>query len=65
MQSNSPFKIHLEDYFYALELYDERGREIFTLEEAIEAAEQQYGELGWEVYNGNEGVNRFRDEVIT
>lgn len=58
-----PFKIHLQDYFYALELYDENGEEVFDLDSAIEAAEARYGKTGWEVYNGNEGTNRFSDEV--
>ena len=63
MENSRAFKIHLEDYFYALELYDERGNYVYTLREAIDAAEEQYGENGWEVYNGMEGVNRFSDET--
>jgi hypothetical protein len=57
------FLCHLEDYFYAFDLYDERGREIYDLDIAVAAAEEQFGSDGWEVYNGNEGVNRFKSEV--
>lgn len=44
------------------EIYNERGEYIYNLEEAIEEAERQYGERGWEVYNGMEGCNKFSDE---
>ena len=44
--------------FYTYELYDEKGREIYTLSEAVRAAEQQFG-ADWNcVYNGQEAVSR-------
>jgi hypothetical protein len=46
---------------YANELYDGKGDNVYTLEDAIAAAEEQYGPTGWEVYNGQEGESRFED----
>ena len=36
------FMIHFRGAPYSNELYDERGREVFDLETAIETAENQY-----------------------
>lgn len=53
------FKIHFQGSAYSEELYDERGREIFSLDKAVEEAERQFGPRGWEVFNGQEAENRF------
>jgi hypothetical protein len=50
------FRIELLGSFYTFELYDSRGREIFTLDEAIEAAEEQYPNEWQSVFNGEEAV---------
>ena len=63
--STSPakFMIHFQGAVYANELYSaDKGEEIFTLEEAVAAAEELYGPTGWEVYNGSDGENRFEDD---
>lgn len=49
------FKVHLLSSFYANELYDENGSEIFNLEDAIRVAKDRYPNDSWEVYNGNDG----------
>lgn len=59
----SPFMIHFQTAVYANELYDTRGRSVFTLREAIDAAEELYGETGWEVYNGRYGENRYVESL--
>jgi hypothetical protein len=50
----SKFKIHYLSSMYAFELYDSKGREVFTLEAAVEAAKDKYPDEAWEVYNGSE-----------
>ena len=50
----SKYRIHYLSSMHAFELYDAKGREIFTLEEAIEAAKDKYPDEAWEVYNGSE-----------
>lgn len=50
------FKVELLGSFYTFELYDSRGREIFTLDEAIEAAEEQHTGLWQSVFNGEEAA---------
>lgn len=53
-----PFRVCLSGYFYSLELYDQNGREVFSLEDACEAAEQVF-ESEWEsVYNGGAELSR-------
>ena len=44
--------------YYAFTLYDLRGKEVFDLGSACEAAEDIYGDDWTEVYNGIEGMNR-------
>lgn len=52
------FRVELKDYFHTLELYDSKGREIFDIDSAAEAAEEQYGS-GWaSVFNGQEAATR-------
>lgn len=53
------FFVRLQGNPYSSPLYDSRGREIITLDGAIEQAEKDYGYSGWEVYNGQEGETRF------
>lgn len=48
------FMIHFQGSPYSNELYDLRGREVFTLEAAIATAEEQYPDDSWEIYNGSE-----------
>lgn len=55
------FMIHFRGSAYSNELYDDRGREVFTLEDAIEAAESQYSGDEYEIYNGNEAHSTFVD----
>ena len=55
------FMIHFQGAPYANELYGVTGDYIYVIEEAVEQAEQQFGPDGWEVYNGNEAINRFRE----
>jgi hypothetical protein len=50
------FRIEFWGAFYTGELYDNQGREIFTLEEAIAAAESQYPGQWQSVYNGEEAA---------
>ena len=56
------FMIHLQGAVYANELYNQEDMHIYSLEEAIEWAEIQFGADGWEVYNGTDGCNRFRED---
>lgn len=51
------FKVELAGSFYTYELYDSKGREIFELDKAIEAAEWQYAGVWNSVYNGNEAAD--------
>lgn len=55
------FKVKLVGAFHSNELYDDRGREIFHLADAVKAAEAQFGAEWEEVYNGEEGM--VREEV--
>jgi len=55
------FMIHFRGAPYSNELYDERGREVFDLETAIETAENQYSPDEYEVYNGSESHSTFVD----
>lgn len=57
MQKNH-FQIELRNYFYTLELYDSMGREVFDLQTACEAAEEQYGADWQSVFNGHESMSR-------
>lgn len=58
MTMNKSFRVEFIGAFYSGELYDIRGREVFTLAEAAEAAEDVYGD-GWScVYNGSEAIDR-------
>lgn len=49
------FRVELIGAFYTFELYDDRGREIFELGEAVEAAESQYPGTWRSVFNGEVG----------
>lgn len=49
-----PFRVTLKGYFYSLELYDQKGRSVYDIAAAIQAANDEYGQ-GWDcVYNGEE-----------
>jgi len=48
------YDIHLQGAIYSHELYDEEGRLVDNLEDAIRVAEWLYGKDGWEVYNGRD-----------
>jgi hypothetical protein len=56
--STPKFRVTLAGEFYSYELYDERGREIFTLATAIAEAERQFGSDWVSVYNGESSANR-------
>lgn len=58
-----PFKVTFVGSFYSSELYDRHGKEVFTLDDAIQTAEELYGEDWKEVFNGQEGISR--DETPT
>lgn len=51
----SRFKVELLGSFYTFELYDDKGREIFDLDKAIETAESQHAGLWRSVFNGEIG----------
>lgn len=53
------FMIHFEGSVYSNELYNEKGQEIFILEDAIEQAKTEYPGEKFEVYNGVEGYANF------
>jgi hypothetical protein len=53
-----PFKVYLQGSFWALDLYDQHGREIDNLQDAITQAETQHGPHWREVANGLEGISR-------
>lgn len=53
-----PFRFTLVGSFHSYELYDRRGREVFNLDEAVEAAEELYGDEWVEVYNGESAAAR-------
>ena len=52
------FSVELVGSFYTHKLYDEKGREVFNLQDACQAAEREYGD-GWAiVYNGEQALTR-------
>lgn len=53
-----PFRFRFKNFFYAMELLDEKGRDVFDLQDAIRAAESLYGDEWTEVYNGDVGAVR-------
>lgn len=53
---SNKFRIEFYGAFYPGELYDSLGREIFTLDEAIQAAEDQHHGEWQSVYNGEEAA---------
>ena len=56
-----PFKVELIGDFYTHTLYNKKGQEVFSLQDAVQAAEDCY-EDGWAiVYNGDQALTR--DEV--
>lgn len=52
------WRFRLRGYFYAMELYTRQGKAPKSLEEAAEAADDQYPGEWTEVYNGVEGANQ-------
>lgn len=54
---SQPFRVTLKGCFYSLELYDQQGRSVYTLDEAVEAANAEYGTDWREVYNGEDAAN--------
>lgn len=52
------FRVCLVSTFYSMELYDERGDEVYDLGDACRVAEELYGESWKEVYNGQFGLSR-------
>jgi hypothetical protein len=52
------FRAELKGYFHTVEIYDSRGREVFDLEAAAQAAEQSYGADWASVFNGSEAITR-------
>lgn len=53
------FMIHFRGAAYSNELYDERGREVFELEAAKDAAAALYPDAEYELYNGEEGYRNY------
>lgn len=52
------FMVEFVGEFYTSTLYDRGGKEVFTIEEAAEAAEEMYGSSWACVYNGEEAISR-------
>lgn len=57
------FMVELAGSFYTYELYNDAGAHIYDLTEAVNCAEDQFGEDWQAVYNGNEGEER--EECLT
>ncbi len=55
---NKPFRVSALGSMHPHLLYDHGGSPVYTLEEAIETAEQLYGDRWTEVYNGEVGEER-------
>jgi len=66
---NKAFSFRLLGYFYAQPLYNRYGSEVYTLADAIEAANyytEKWGEQWAEVFNGDEGIHHDDlDEMLT
>lgn len=58
MKEPNAFSVRIVGSFYSYPLYDKRGREIRSLPEAIETAEEMYGDEWLEVFNGERGTSR-------
>ena len=58
MKTKLKFSIQLTGYCCTLALLDEKGREIFNLQDAIQAACDTYGNSGWIVFNGEFSEDR-------
>jgi hypothetical protein len=52
------FSVELLGAFHTFTLLDSRGREVHTLADAIESAENEYGEQWSSVFNGAESIAR-------
>ena len=52
------FRVRLAGSFYSFELYNSAGAEVHDLMEAVDCAEEQYGDEWREVYNGEESADR-------
>lgn len=50
------FRVELKGSFYTYELYDERGAEVFDLEDAVRVANWLYPDQWSCVYNGSESA---------
>ncbi len=56
------YMVRPQGYQYSMELIGNDGDYVYTLTDAIEAAESLYGPTGWEVYNGRHGESRLDSE---
>lgn len=52
------YMIRFQGSFYSSELYDRRGRTVHNLRDAVDAANDIYGDSWTEVYNGHDGALR-------
>ena len=52
------FSVQLSGGFFTFDLISEDGKYVYTLSEAIKAAEFQHGKDGWIVYNGEVAEDR-------
>ncbi len=53
MENRKAFMIRFPGVFHACELYNAKGNHVYSLQEAIDVANDMYGD-GWlEVYNGS------------
>jgi len=58
---NSKFMIHFAGSMYSNELYNDKGNYVYDLIEAIEAAENQFPDAEYELYNGDEGYCNYKE----
>jgi len=54
----SPFKVELIGDFYTHTLYNKKGQEVFSLQDAVQAAEDCYEDCWAIVYNGDQALTR-------
>lgn len=58
MDATAIFRVELIGDFYTHILYNKKGQEVYTLKEAVQAAEDCY-DAGWAiVYNGEKALTR-------
>lgn len=59
----NPFSVQIAGSFHTLELLDSNGRQVFNLADAVEAANETYGNHWIAVYNGEVGEENLNQRV--